>query len=211
MRHGVQVLKTPFHPIFRRLLLREKNFGGLHLKPFYSVIQQRKHGSFYQGAEQINNNSAFLQIKKRPRWMESLPKPSASTESPFVSGDVFSCLLLSLFLILEGNKLIGMLHGLKKLIFFSPLQTHAKSQVMKGLQLRDRIPLSFVLLLPLLFTETVPVAFFGFPDVLFWGIVYLLSQKLVWIIPDPTCSTQTAPKKNVKKVLVSFFEQPTYK
>lgn len=108
---------------------------------------------------------------------------------------VFSCLLLSLFLILERNKLIGMLHGLKKLGFFFPLQTHAKSQVMKGLQLRDRIPLSFVLLLRLLFTETVPVAFFGFRDVLFWGIVYLLSQKLVWIIPDPTCSTQTAPKK----------------
>lgn len=75
------------------------------------------------------------------------------------------CLFLAacycLFLILERNKLIGMLHGLKKLqvfwVFF-PLQTHAKSQVMKGLQLRDRIPLSFVLL-RLLFTETALVLF----------------------------------------------------
>lgn len=117
---------------------------------------------------------------------------------------VFSCLLLSLFLILERNKLIGMLHGLKKLGFFFPLQTHAKSQVMKGLQLRDRIPLSFVLVLRLLFTETVPVAFFGFRDVLFWGIVYLLSQKLVWIIPDPTCSTPTAPKKMSRRCLWAF-------
>lgn len=69
---------TPFHPICTRLLLLEKNLGGLHLKPFYSVIQQRKHGSFYQGAEQINNNSAFLKIKKRLGWMESLPELSAS-------------------------------------------------------------------------------------------------------------------------------------
>lgn len=28
--HGVQVLKTPFYPIFRRLLLLKKNFCGLH-------------------------------------------------------------------------------------------------------------------------------------------------------------------------------------
>lgn len=129
MRHGIQVLKTPFHPIFRRLLLWEKNFGGLHLKPFYSIIQQRKHSSFYQGAEQINNNSAFLQIKKDYGGWRAYPSwaPRRSRHL-FLEMFVFSSLLLLLFLILEGNKLIGMLHGLKILWFsFSTSNTCKES------------------------------------------------------------------------------------
>lgn len=123
------MLKTPFHPISRRLLLLEKNFGGLHLKPFYSVIQQREHGSFYQGAEQINNNSAFLQIKKdHAGWRAYPSRAPRRSRHLFLEMFVFSCLLLSLFLILERNKLIGMLHGLKKLWFiFSTSNTCKES------------------------------------------------------------------------------------
>lgn len=110
MRCGVQVLKTPFHPISGRLLSLVDYTWNL----FNSVIQQRKHGSFYQGAEQINNNNAFLQIKKDHGGWWAYPEPSRHL---FLELFVFSCLLLLLYLILGGNKLIGMLHGLKKLWF----------------------------------------------------------------------------------------------
>lgn len=185
----------PFHPIFRRLLLLEKNFSGLHLKPFYSVIQQRKQGSFYQGAEQINNNSAFLQIKKdHGGWRAYQSRAPRRSRHLFLEMFVFSCLLLSLFLILEGNKFIGMLHGLKKLWFF--FFFHFKHMQRVGDERTAAQTQNSIVLCP-----SAPIAvywncsccfFFGFWNILFWGIVYLLSQKLVWIIPDPTCSTQTA-------------------
>lgn len=78
---------------------------------FNSVIQQGKHG------KQINNNNAFLQINKDHRGWRAYPSRAPRRSRHLFRLFVFSCLLLLLFLILEGNKLIGMLHGLKKLWF----------------------------------------------------------------------------------------------
>lgn len=104
-----------------------------------------------------------------------------------------------------------MLHGLKKL-WFSTSNTHSVSDDKKAAAAVEAQNQNFIVLCFFQLTVCLKCALFSCSasqspraDVFYFeAIVYLLSQKLVWIIPKPSSSTQIVPPPHLKREVGYF-------